>query len=129
MDLMQSIHTKLETILPELRTLPQLDCKTKHYFGPSLYVREVTMPTGAIVVGKPHKTEHLCIMLQGHMKVKSEDGEVVELIAPITFVGKPGRKIAYILETVVFQNIFATEETDIEKLEHMFIDTLALEGN
>jgi hypothetical protein len=121
-------QTKLETILPELRALPQLDCKEKHYFGPGLYVREVTMPAGAIIVGKPHKTEHLCVMLQGHMRVKNENGEVVELKAPATFVGKPGRKIAYIIETVVFQNIFATEETDIEKLEHMFIDTLALEG-
>lgn len=121
-------QTKLETILPELRALPQLDCKEKHYFGPGLYVREVTMPAGAIIVGKPHKTEHLCVMLQGHMRVKNENGEVVELKAPATFVGKPGRKVAYIIETVVFQNIFATEETDIEKLEHMFIDTLALEG-
>jgi len=122
-------RTKLEAMLPELRALPQLDCKEKHYFGPGLYVREVTMPAGAVIVGKPHKTEHLCVMLQGHMRVKSEDGEVVELKAPTTFVAKPGRKVAYILETVVFQNIFATEETDIEKLEHMFIDTLALEGN
>lgn len=121
-------QTKLETILPELRALPQLDCKEKHYFGPGLYVREVTMPAGAVIVGKPHKTEHLCVMLQGHMRVKNEGGEVVELKAPATFVGKPGRKVAYIIETVVFQNIFATEETDIEKLEHMFIDTLALEG-
>ena len=122
-------RTKLEAMLPELRALPQLDCKEKHYFGPGLYVREVTMPAGAVIVGKPHKTEHLCVMLQGHMRVKGEDGEVVELKAPTTFVAKPGRKVAYILETVVFQNIFATEETDIEKLEHMFIDTLALEGN
>ena len=121
-------RTKLEAILPELRALPQLDCKEKHYFGPGLYVREVTMPAGAAVIGKSHKTEHLCVMLQGRMRVKNENGEVVELVAPATFVGKPGKKIAYILETVVFQNIFATEETDIEKLEHMFIDTLALEG-
>ena len=121
-------RTKLEAILPELRALPQLDCKEKHYFAPGLYVKEVTMPTGSLVVGKPHKTEHLCVMLQGRMRVKNEAGEVVELVAPTTFVGKPGRKIAYILETVVFQNIFATEETDIKKLELMFIDTLALEG-
>ena len=58
-----------------------------------------------------------------------DDGEVVELVAPMTFVGKPGRKIAHIIETVVFQNIFATDETDIEKLELMFVETPALEGN
>jgi hypothetical protein len=46
----------------------------------------------------------------------------------MTFIGKPGRKVAYILETVVFQNVYATEETDIEKLENMFIETPLLEG-
>jgi hypothetical protein len=126
--LLSTEQNKLDLAIAELKSLPQVDCKTKHYFGPGLYVREVTMPAGAAVIGKSHKTEHLCVMLQGRMRVKNENGEVVELVAPATFVGKPGKKIAYILETVVFQNIFATEETDIEKLEHMFIDTLALEG-
>jgi hypothetical protein len=45
----------------------------------------------------------------------------------MTFVGKPGRKVAYIIETVVFQNIYATDETDIEKLENMFVENPALE--
>ena len=122
-------HKRIEALLPEMRKAPQADCSEKHYFGPGIYVKEVTMPTGAIVVGKPHKVEHLCVMLQGRMKLVKEDGEVVELTAPMTFVGKPGRKIAYIIETVVFQNIFATDETDIEKLENMFIETPLLEGN
>lgn len=87
------------------------------------------MPAGSVIVGKPHKVEHLCVMLQGRMKLVKEDGEVVEISAPATFVGKPGRKIAYIIETVVFQNIYATDETDVEKLELMFIETPALEGN
>ena len=87
------------------------------------------MPAGSIIVGKPHKTEHLCIMLQGRMKLLMKDGEVRELVAPMTFVGKPGRKIAYIIETVVFQNVFATDETDIEKLENMFVENPLLKGS
>ena len=127
---MTQIVNRVESVLPQLRAMPQMECTEAHHFGPGIYVKEVTMPTGALIVGKPHKTEHLCVMLKGKMRLLKDDGEVVEMSAPMTFVGKPGRKIAYIIETVVFQNIYSTNETDIEKLEHMFIETPALEqGN
>ena len=124
---MNQLAHRLESIVPALKALPQLDCTEKHHFGPGIYVKEVTMPAGALIVGKSHKVEHLCVMLTGRMRLINDNGEIVELTAPITFVSKPGRKVAYILETVVFQNIYSTEETDIEKLEYMFIEQPALE--
>jgi hypothetical protein len=66
------------------------------------------------------------------MIVVDSDGNRAELIAPMTFMAKPGRKIAYIIETVVFQNIYSTSETDIKKLENMLVDNskdLLEEGN
>jgi hypothetical protein len=121
-----STTQKVEAMLSKLKELPQLDCQEKHYFGPKLYIKEATMPAGSVIIGKPHKVEHMCVMLQGKMVIVHEDGSKDELVAPMTFVGKPGRKVAYILETVVFQNIYATEETDIEKLENMFIENTQL---
>lgn len=128
-ELTKTTQQKIDLLIPEMRKMPQVECKEAHYFAPGLYVKEVTMPAGAVIVGKPHKTEHLCVMLQGRMRIVNDNGEVIELVAPTTFVGKPGRKIAYILETVVFQNIFATTETDINKLEAMFVEVPALERN
>jgi hypothetical protein len=66
------------------------------------------------------------------MLILQDDGSKKELVAPMTFMAKPGRKVAYIVETVVFQNIYSTSETDIEKLENMFVDNsipLLEEGN
>jgi hypothetical protein len=66
------------------------------------------------------------------MFILQDDGSKKELVAPMTFMAKPGRKVAYIVETVVFQNIYSTSETDIEKLENMFVDNsipLLEEGN
>lgn len=122
---------KVEALLPELRSMPQVDCNTKHHFGPGLYIREVTMPAGTVVIGKAHKAEHMCVMLQGKMVLIAEDGSRKEVKAPLTFVGTPGRKVAYIVEDTVFQNIFVTEETDVEKLELMLVDNTQplLEGN
>ena len=124
----ESTTQKVEAILSELRAMPQVDCQEKHYFGPSLYIKEVTMPAGSVIIGKPHKVAHMCVMLQGKMILVAEDGSKKEVKAPLTFVGTPGRKVAYILETTVFQNIYATDETDVEKLENMFIEQPRLEG-
>jgi hypothetical protein len=118
---------KVESLIDVTRKMPQIKCEEKHHFGPNIYIKEVTMPAGSVIIGKPHKMEHVCNMMSGRMIIVQDDGEKVELVAPMTFVGKPGRKVAYILETVVFQNIYATDETDIEKLENMFVENLALE--
>jgi hypothetical protein len=121
-DIDNLLSQKVDHLLSQVEQMPQVDCQTKHYFGPSLYIREVTMPAGTVVIGKPHRKEHMCVMLQGRMIVVTGDGTKQELVAPLTFVGSAGRKVAYILETTVFQNILATDETDIEVLENMLVD-------
>lgn len=121
-DLDIPVAQKVENLLAQVEQMPQVDCQTKHYFGPSIYIREVTMPAGSVVIGKPHRKEHMCVMLQGRMIVMDAEGNQRELVAPMTFVGGPGRKVAYILETTVFQNILATDETDIDVLENMLVD-------
>jgi hypothetical protein len=121
-DIDSLLSQKVEVLLSQVEKMPQVDCQTKHYFGPSIYIREVTMPAGAVVIGKPHKKDHMCVMLQGRMIIIDASGIKKELVAPMTFVGSAGRKVAYILETTVFQNILATDETDIDVLENMLVD-------
>jgi len=126
------LEKKLGTLYDTASARPQIECEEKHHFGPNIYIKEVTMPAGALIIGKHHRMEHLCNMVSGRMLILQEDGSKKELVAPMTFMAKPGRKVAYILETVVFQNIYSTPETDIEKLENMCVDNsipLLEEGN
>jgi hypothetical protein len=113
---------KIDVLLREVSALPQVECPVQHFFGPSIYIREVVMPAGTVVVGKYHKEDHLCNMVEGRMVVVGEDGEQREVVAPAVFMAKKGRKTAYIIETVRFQNIYSTDETDVEKLEHMLVE-------
>jgi hypothetical protein len=113
---------KIDVLLREISARPQVDCPVQHFFGPSIYIREVVMPAGTVVVGKYHKHDHLCNMVEGRMIVVNEAGEQAEVVAPSVFMAKKGRKTAYIIETVRFQNIFSTDETDVEKLEHMLVE-------
>lgn len=102
--------------------LPQAPCSVVHRFGPGIYIREVTIPAGTWAIGHRQKTEHANFMLTGRVHIMGEDQSFTELVAPLFFVGKPGKKIGFILEDMVWQNIYATTETDIAKLEEMFID-------
>jgi hypothetical protein len=126
------IKQSLDNLAVAVKNSPQVECKESHHFGPNIYIKEVTLPAGAVIIGKHHRHEHLCNMVSGRMIVVDSDGNRTELVAPMTFMAKSGRKIAYIIETVVFQNIYSTSETDIQKLEDMIVDNskdLLLEGN
>lgn len=105
----------------------QADCPVTHHFGPGVYIREVIMPTGAYVIGRGHVFPHFNVMIEGHLTLINPDGTHTELVAPKTFIAPPGRKIAYIHETVRWQNVYATEETDVDTLEtQLFDDNIAL---
>ena len=79
------------------------------------------MPAGTIVMGHPHRNPCLNVMIKGKMAVLIDD-EVKVIEGPTTFVSPAGRKLAYIIEDVTIQNVFATDETDIDKLEELIVD-------
>ncbi len=100
----------------------QVDAPVVHIFGPGIYIREVRIPAGTLAIGHRQRYEHLNVMLKGRVTVVNEDGSLMDLVAPLVFTGKPGRKIGYIHEDMVWQNIYATSETDVETLESMFLE-------
>lgn len=111
----------LELIEGGLLSLPQVECPVVHHFGPGIYIREVTIPAGTLAIGHAQKFHHLNILLKGSVAMII-DGAVKVVKAPLIFTGSPGRKLGYALEDTVWQNIYATEETDIEKLEDWIVD-------
>ena len=81
------------------------------------------MPAGSFVIGYEHREEHFNVMLQGHLVMVNEDGSTADFIAPQSYSAKPGRKVAYIVEDVVWQNIFPnpTDIEDIDALEYRLL--------
>lgn len=96
---------------------PQVDTPVTHKFGPGVYMREVFLPKGTLVIGHHHIHEHTNIFLKGKMTFFKDDGDKAELSAPLTMVSGPGRKIAFTHEDCIWINVYSTEETDVEKLE------------
>ena len=105
--------------------MEQVECPVIHHFGPGIYIRELSMKAGTMAIGHHQKHEHVNVLLKGRVLMVQDDGSTREVAAPLMYVGKPGRKIGLVLEDMVWQNIYATTETDIEVIESMFLDKSA----
>lgn len=104
---------------------PQVGCQVVHRFGPGIYIRECLIPAGVFVIGHHHRFPHVNVHLAGAISMRDGDGEIYVSRAPRFYIGQPGRKSGLALEDVVWQNIFATTETDVEKLEELLFDKSA----
>lgn len=71
-------------------------------------------------MGHAHKQALANSFVKGKIRLWS-NGVWQELIAPVFFVGTPGRKCAIAIEDCIWQNIIATNETDIATIESLFV--------
>jgi len=99
----------------------QTDCPVFHNFGPGIYIREVHAKAGSLIVGHHHKYAHTNVLLKGRMLLVSDNG-ILDFKAPHMFVWPAGRKIAYFPEDMIFQNIYATELTDLDEIENHLVE-------
>ena len=111
----------MENAEVEMLSIPQVDCPVVHHFGPGICIREVFMPAGTLAIGHFQKFTHMNIMLKGKVMIV-DDGQTKVLTAPMIFNGKAGRKIGYVIEDMVWQNIYATELKDADAVEAFFIE-------
>lgn len=102
--------------------LPQVSCPVVHHFGPNICIREVFMPKDTLAIGHRQKFDHLNIMLRGKVMILNEDGSTQILTAPMIFMGKAGRKIGYVMEDMVWQNVYSTDLKNIDEIEDFFIE-------
>lgn len=109
-----------DTLEKRLLGCEQADCPVEHIFAPGLYIRQVTLPKGVMAIGHRHLHQHWNVMLEGAVMVPG--GKIMR--APLSFLGEPGRKIGFMLERVVWQNLFPNPDNcqDIETLERRWLD-------
>lgn len=113
----------VEAVEKKMLELPQAECSVSHHFGAGVYIREVTIPGGVFSVGHHQNFEHMNNMIKGRVIMLNEDGTTSELVAPAVFIGKPGRKVGFIIEEMVWQNIYPNpdNETDFNALEEKYV--------
>ena len=97
----------------------------KHTFADGIYVRQMSMKPGSIVVGAIHKHLHVWFLLTGHISVVTEDA-TEDYVAPCYVVATPGTKrVIYANKQSIFVNIHKnpTNSQDIKWLEKEIVAT------
>jgi hypothetical protein len=93
------------------------DFPLTHRFADGVYAREMLIPEGSYIIGKIHRFGHLNVITKGEVSVLTEFG-VDHLVAPCTFVSKPGTKrVVYAHEDTVWTTFHGTQHTDPDKVE------------
>ena len=113
----------IEDIEQRMLTLPQADCPVSHKFGDGIYIRELSMKAGTLAIGHEQRFQHFNVFLKGKVLMRNDDGSTTILEAPMTFFANGGRKVGYVLEDMVWQNIYPNPEniTDVESLESKWL--------
>ena len=90
----------------------------KHSFVDGVYVREITLPAGAIIVGKIHRHAHLNFITRGRVRCVTEGKGVEELVGPCSMISEVGTKrVLYVYEETVWTTVHRTDATTVEDAE------------
>jgi hypothetical protein len=66
--------------------------QVNHYVSRDVYVRELVIPKGVLVIGRVHKYDHVSIMLEGEMLMWTSDKGAFKIKAPFISTTKAGSK-------------------------------------
>tara|TARA_R110002050_G_scaffold220035_1_gene355945 strand:+ start:236 stop:655 length:420 start_codon:yes stop_codon:yes gene_type:complete len=109
-----------EGIYGDGKNIPIVDeIPVMHKFADQIYIRQMDMKQGQLVIGCIHKHEHVWFLMTGHVAINN-NGEIIEHIAPCYTISQPGSQRAiYAHEDSIFINIHKNPSNtrDIKKLE------------
>jgi hypothetical protein len=114
----------LETNMRKLPDVGIGDCyPLKHNFADGMYVREIQVPKGNLVVTKIHKLAHPCFILTGDCSVLTDLG-VMRVHAPYYMITPAGTKrVVYVHEDTVWVTVHRTDSFDLDAIEDEIIST------
>ncbi len=80
-----------------------------------LYIREVFIPKGSVIVGALHKLPSANICAQGRISILGSDGSRHEISAPFSAIGQSGAaKIGFAIEDTRWINVFHVKSESLE---------------
>jgi len=90
----------------------------KHTFADGIYVREIFIPKGHIIVGKIHRHKHPNFLMSGKVRIFTESEGDQVLTAPLSMISPAGTKrVVVALEDTVWITVHATDKTDPVEIE------------
>lgn len=107
----------------KLAELEQLEMEPEHIFAGGVYIRQLKLEKGSLVIGKRHRHASCNILMEGELSLFVGGGKPpVKISGPLIFESEPNvKKMVYCHTDVVFMNVHPTDKTDIDEIESEFI--------
>tara|TARA_R110000851_G_scaffold326445_2_gene495120 strand:- start:4909 stop:5304 length:396 start_codon:yes stop_codon:yes gene_type:complete len=111
-----------------LLAMPQIDVPLKHYFGDGVYGREMFLNAGEAFTGAIHLTNHINVLAQGTMLIRTSTSEAEEITSPHVFECSPNtKKMGYAVTDCVFINFIGTDLKDVNEIERAVVSSEYIE--
>jgi mannose-6-phosphate isomerase-like protein (cupin superfamily) len=124
----EKIQALQESMIPIQCEQPE----PRHFFAPGMYLRELVVPAGMLIVGKIHKHEHFLLVLKGRAEVISEFGRMVVEAGHISISPAGVKRVVLALEDTQFVTVHVNKEDSqdltVIEAEHIEPEILELEN-
>jgi hypothetical protein len=115
-----------EAMLPQQCEQPE----PTHFFAPGMYLRELTVPAGMLLVGKTHRHAHFLVVTKGRAEVISEFGRTLVEPGHISVSQAGVKRVVLALEDTQFITVHLnpsdTQDLSIVEAEHIEPEVLGL---
>jgi len=115
-----------EAMLPHQTKQPE----PTHFFAPGMYLRELTVPAGMLLVGKTHRHAHFLVVTKGRAEVISEFGRTVVEPGHVSVSQAGVKRVVLALEDTQFITVHLnpsdTQDLTVVEAEHIEPEVLEL---
>ena len=122
----EKIQRLQETMLPMQTDQPE----PQHFFAPGMYMRELVVPSGMLMVGKIHKHAHFLMVLKGKAEVISEFGRMIVEAGHLSVSPSGVKRVVLALEDTQFVTVHVnkndSQDLEIIESEHIEPEVLSL---
>jgi hypothetical protein len=120
------MRRRVDELQARMLAFPQAEIPTENIFCGGVYARKITIPKGALVVGRVHLTDHFNLCLSGDLTVATVNGPV-RIKAPAFFTAPAGtKKVAFANEETVWINLHPDTGEDADEIvSSITVDTYA----
>jgi hypothetical protein len=111
---------KLAYLTHQFLSMEQKACPLTHRFEQGLYIREIRIPAGTLLIGAVHRHGHVSQLLEGSLILVHPQGHREAFQAPSQILSLPGyQMVVYALTDVLAQTIHPnpTGERTVDILE------------
>jgi hypothetical protein len=104
--------------------MPQSETFLRHHFAPGIYMRELLIPKGSLIIGKIHAHEHPVMLASGEAVYMTEFDGLQRIVGPRAMVSSPGvKRLLLTITDCVWYTVHSNPEDtkDLATLEDWII--------